>query len=159
EGGAHGPSLDYNPTFPTEGTSSITGLPMNPSQSDQIAAWERLRAKNAAAIDATSYRDWVPLAFTKDGSGVNADTMSCNDFYVRPAGSPQFGVTQLQPFDLAAPAKPPSAVAIVGAAETVYGNASSMVLAGRAYTDPWVLRQSYVPTVAGNGTPGNGTPV
>ncbi len=60
-------------------------------------------------------------------------------------------MTQIQAFDLDAPEQAPKAVAIVGAAETVYGNTSSIVLAGRAYTDPWLVRQSYAPSVGVNG--------
>ena len=69
--------------------------------------------------------------------------MDCADFYMPTVGSTEFGMTQIQAFDLDLPTEPPRAVAIVGAAETVYGNASSLVLAGRAYTDPWLIRQSY----------------
>jgi hypothetical protein len=141
EGGAHGPTLDYNPVLSS--TVSSTGQYVAPSQDEQVAAWEALRTKNLAAIDATSYRDWVPVGFSKDASGVHADSLDCSDFYTPTVGSTQFGMTQIQAFDLDLPTEPPRAVAIVGAAETVYGNAGSMVLAGRAYTDPWLVRQSY----------------
>ena len=141
EGGAHGPVLDYNPVISSSVSSN--GTPVMPPQWEQIAAWERLRTKNAAAIAATSYSDWVPVGFTKDAKGVQASTMDCSGFYVPDAGSTEFGVTQIQAFDLDQAAEAPRGVAIVGAAETVYGNASSMVLAGRAYQDPWLVRQSY----------------
>jgi hypothetical protein len=78
--------------------------------------------------------------------------MSCSDFYMPSVGSTEFGMTQIQAFDLDLPSEPPRSVAIVGAAETVYGNASSLVLAGRAYVDPWLWQQSY----AYNSTAGNG---
>ncbi|MEI9949804.1 MAG: beta-propeller domain-containing protein [Pseudomonadota bacterium] len=141
EGGAHGPTLDYNPVFPTQ--TSTTGQYQPPSQADQVAAWEALRSKNQAAIDRTSFSDWVPLSFAKDPSGVHAGSMDCGDFYVPTVGSTEFGMTQIQALDLDVPTEPPHAVAIVGAAQTVYGNATSMLLAGRAYTDPWLIRQSY----------------
>jgi hypothetical protein len=140
EGGAHGPSLDYNPIFPQ---GSKTEPYQAPSQAEQTAAWEALRTKNLAAIDATTYNDWVPVSFTKDQNGVHAGSQACADFYVPTVGSTEFGMTQIQAFDLDLPTEAPRAVAIVGAAETVYGNADSMVLAGRAYTDPWLWRQSY----------------
>jgi hypothetical protein len=153
EGGAHGPVLDYNPAIASDVTSP-NGVPVAPTQDEQIAAWERLRAKNEAAIARTSYEDWVPAGFTKDANGVRASTMECSGFYVPTAGSTEFGVTQLQAFDLDAPAEAPRAVAILGAAETVYGNAGSMVLAGRAWEDPWTLRQSYgAPPAAGASAP------
>ena len=162
EGGTHGPSLQYYPDF-SQGSTSSTGVPVSPTQQDQILAWQNLEAKNESAIAATSYSDWVPVSFTKDASGVKAGTMACNDFYVPTAGSTEFGVTQIQAFDLDAPADAPGSVAIVGAAETVYGNETSMVLAGRAYTDPWVYRQqTLTPGVAtpnGTSTTGTTTPV
>jgi hypothetical protein len=154
EGGAHGPALQYSPASPSFGVSA-NGVPMSPAQTDQIAAWEQLRSTNESAIAATSYLDWVPTAFTKDANGVEAKPMACGDFYVPQAGSTEFGVTQLQAFDLNVPAQAPRAVAIVGAAQTVYGNEHSMVLAGRAYRDPWLMRQSY----AGNSLADGTTPV
>jgi len=157
EGGAHGPTLDYYPVFSAQ-KSGTTG----PSQAEQIAAWEALRAKNLATIDATQYTDWVPVGFTKDAAGAHAGSMDCSDFYMPTAGSTEFGITQIQAFDLDVPSEPPRAVAIVGAAETVYGNANSLVLAGRAYTDPWLLRQSYAyggPAVDGNGVAAPAIPV
>ena len=141
EGGAHGPALDYYPVFLNQ--TSSTGQYQAPSQDEQIAAWEALRSKNQAAIERTSYADWIPMSFTKDSSGAHAGSMDCADFYMPTVGSTEFGMTQIQAFDLDAPTEPPHAVAIVGAAQTVYGNTNSLVLAGRAYSDPWLIRQSY----------------
>ncbi|HET7539715.1 MAG TPA: beta-propeller domain-containing protein, partial [Polyangiaceae bacterium] len=157
EGGAHGPALDYNPVLSSKVSS--TGQYIAPTQDEQIAAWEALRTKNLAAIDATSYRDWVPVSFSKDGNGVHAGSLDCAEFYTPTVGSTQFGMTQIQAFDLDLPSEPPRAVAIVGAAETVYGNANSMVLAGRAYTDPWLVRQSYAYSAAVNDAGGTSQPV
>ena len=141
EGGGHGPTLDYNPVFPSH--TSATGQYQAPSQDEQIAAWEALRTKNLAAIAGTSHSDWVPVSFAQDSSGAHAGSLDCANFYVPTAGSTEFGMTQIQAFDLDLPNEPPRSVAIVGAAETVYGNANSMVLAGRAYADPWLYRRSY----------------
>ena len=149
EGGAHGPALQYYPEYPAQGVSSNAGLGA-PTQADQIEAWEQLRRKNETAIAATSYLDWIPTAFTLDDRHVEAQPLACSSFYVPPAGSTEFGVTQIQAFDLNAPAEAPHAVAILGAAETVYGNANAIVLAGRAYADPWLMRQTaYTPSLAG----------
>ena len=157
EGGTHGPTLEYSPTLPNKVSS--TGQYQPPTQDEQIAAWETLRSKNLAAIDATSYSDWVPVSFTKDGGGVHAGSMDCANFYMPGVGSTEFGMTQVQAFDLDLPSQPPSSVAIVGAAETVYGNANSLVLAGRAYVDPWLWRRSSYPTTDANGMPTPSAPV
>ncbi len=136
EGGAHGPVLDYSSAYsssPSQGTST----------DQQVAAWEEVRAKNQAAIQATSYEDWVAAGFEKTAGGMQTAPAGCGDYYVPTTGSTEFGMTQIVAFDLAAPSQPARSVSIVGAAQTVYGNASSMVLAGRAYTDPWVWQQYY----------------
>ncbi|MEO6602378.1 MAG: beta-propeller domain-containing protein [Polyangiaceae bacterium] len=142
-GGAHGPALDYNPVFPSQ---PATGSYQPPATDAQVAAWEALRTKNQATIAATTYSDWVPIGFTKTADGVQVGSMACGDFYLPSAGSTEFGITQIQAFDLDAASQAPSSVAIVGAADTVYGNASSMLLAGRAYADPWLIRQNYAAT-------------
>jgi len=132
EGGAHGPQLDYNAN-PTAGADDNA----------RIGAWEDLRAKNAAAIAATTYADWIPEAFTKDAAGVHATPTGCGDFYIPTTGTTEFGMTQIVALDLDAADAPPRGSAIVGAVETVYGNADTMVLAGRAYCDPWLTRRQY----------------
>lgn len=145
EGGAHGPSLAYNPVFPSSSGPS-NGPFVNPSQlpdNDRIAAWEAVRAQNNALIAATTYADWVPSAMTKDASGIRATPAACTDFYVPTSGTTEFGMTQIEAIDLDAPAAPPRSAAIVGAVETVYGDATTMVLAGRAYADPWAMRMAY----------------
>ena len=153
-GGAHGPALDYNPVFPSQTSSS--GQYQAPSKEAQVAALEALRVKNDAAIEKTSYSDWVPVGFSKEAQGVQAQSIACADFYLPTAGSTEFGMTQIQAFDLDAPTEPPRSVAIAGAAETVYGNANSLVLAGRSYMDPWLSFQSYpasTTTVDGSALP------
>jgi hypothetical protein len=135
QGGAHGPVLDYAPVYSADPSGS-------PDDAAIIRAWEALRVKNQAAIDRTTYADWVPQSFIKADGGVTAVSTACADFYVPTEGSTEFGMTELVTFDLAAPARAPSMLAIVGSAEIVYGNASSMVVASNAYVDPWSLRQA-----------------
>jgi uncharacterized secreted protein with C-terminal beta-propeller domain len=134
QGGAHGPQLDYAPVYATGNGA--------PTDAQQIQAWEALRVKNQAAIERTGYTDWVPLSFTKAEGGVQAATTACADFYVPTEGSTEFGMTELVTFDLAAPARAPSTLSIVGSAEIVYGNESSIVVASNAYVNPWSLRQA-----------------
>ena len=145
-GGAHGPTLDYDFYSKMTTTTNVDGTTTSPSTEDQIAALESLRVKNQQAIDATSYSDWLPLGFSKNEAGVEVNPTACNDFYVPTAGSTEFGMTQLAAFDLDAPSEPPQSVSILGETQTVYGNAGSMVLAGRAYVDPWTLRSAITVT-------------
>jgi hypothetical protein len=146
DGGAHGPALEYWPTYsstlPSAGTSDVPQSGQ-PTQADQIAAWEALRAKNDALIAATSYTDWVPTAFTKDGDQIAATATQCSDYYVPTAGTTELGMTQIESIDLAAPTSPPRTTTIVGTVSTVYGNAESLVLASQAYVDPWIMRSAY----------------
>lgn len=138
QGGGHGPVLDYNPAVNTASSANDAA-----SKEARIAALEALRTKNEATLGATTYSDWVPVAFTKEAAGVRAEATACADFYIPSAGSTEFGMTQIAAFDLDRPSAPPRSLAIVGAADTVYGDATSMVLAARAYTDPWILRRSF----------------
>jgi hypothetical protein len=158
-GSAHGPSLAYSPTLPAptlvpgpNGSSSY----MQPTQDEQVAAWEALRATNGALIDQTTYADWVPSAFVKKGSQVGASPAACADFYIPTVGSTDFGVTEIESIDLNAPSDPPRAAVILGSVSTVYGNTGSLVLASEAYVDPWTVRQAYAlstPTATGSAQP------
>jgi uncharacterized secreted protein with C-terminal beta-propeller domain len=141
-GGAHGPVLDYDGYSKITSTTNADGTVTPPTTEDQVLVWESLRAKNQQAIDATDYTDWLPVGFSKSQTSVEVNAATCNDFYVPSAGSTEFGMTQLAAFDLDAPNEPPQSVSILGETQTVYGNADSMVLAGRAYTDPWIWRSS-----------------
>lgn len=138
QGGGHGPALDYNPVVQLGSTTNDAA-----AKEARIQALEALRTKNEASIAATSYEDWVPVSFTKDGDTVQAQSTPCADFYIPGAGSTEFGMTQIAAFDLDEPSSPPRSLAIVGAADTVYGDATAMVLAARAYTNPWVLQRNY----------------
>jgi hypothetical protein len=144
-GGAHGPALSYSPASPPP---SADGSYVAPTEDQQVAAWEALRRSNAELIAKTTYADWLPYAFVKTGGQVTASMPSCSDFYVPGAGTTDFGLTQIESFDLGAPAQAPTVVAIVGSAETVYGNDEAMVLAAEAFPDPWVQMQSYGAPVA-----------
>jgi hypothetical protein len=152
EGGAHGPTLKYSPDYSNR--TGPNGQYVAPTNSEQIAAWEALRGTNEAAIAATTYADWIPQAIKKDGGSVAAAPASCTDFYVPSKGTTEFGMTQVVAFDLATPADAPRASTIVGAVDTVYGDANAMVLAGRAYIDPWTTRRLYgYPSTPGSTPP------
>ncbi|MDP9000518.1 MAG: beta-propeller domain-containing protein, partial [Myxococcota bacterium] len=145
-GGAHGPALVYSPVFPpgrtttgANGSSQYTP----PTQRDEIAAWEALRTTNEGLIAATTYADWIPLAFTKNGAQIDVNPTACGDFYVPTAGTTDFGMTQIESLDLNLPDQPPRATAIVGSVSTVYGNLGALVLASKAYVDPWTMQRAY----------------
>ncbi len=166
-GGGHGPVLTYSPDFSQSTPDATTpvgsgkGQPqpqpqpqpyVAPTTDAQIAAWETLRGKNLAIIANTTYADWVPTSFVKNGATVTATPTQCADFYVPTAGTTESGMTQIESIDLDAPDALPRATTILGSASTVYGNASAMVLASHAYVDPWVLRQAYPPPVPNAGS-------
>jgi|CZKU01.1.fsa_nt_gi hypothetical protein len=151
-GGAHGPTLLTYPEQPvvkTMTTPDGTVWTSSPGADEYVNAWEQVRAENNRRIDATTYTDWVPLGFTKDGSTVTAAPTACDAFYVPPAGTTDFGVTTLETFALDAPTTPPQATAILGSATTVYGNDEAMVLAMQAYQDPWLIQNAYTSNAAG----------
>ncbi len=155
-GGAHGPALVYTPTFPSTVTDGGATTYVAPTEDEQVAAWEALRRTNEDLIARTTYADWVPYAFAKTGGQITASSAPCADFYLPTAGTTDFGMTQIESLDLAAPGAPPTVAAIVGSVSTVYANDRSLVLAAEAYVDPWLERESYAGS-AGPVTLSNGT--
>ena len=154
-GGAHGPAISYSPQFPMATTfTNPSGSTQTPTPDQQIAAWEALRAANEALIDQTTYADWVPDAFIKNGSQVIVNPTACQNFFVPPAGTTDFGMTQIESLDLGAPSAPPRQTDILGSVSTVYENASSMVLANQAYADPWNTLTASFPVATGTGVNG-----
>jgi hypothetical protein len=129
-GGTHGPQLRYWPDW--SGRYAGMGTYTPPSQDEQIAALEKLRAENEKAIAATQISDWLPFTFARSGQGVTASLGQCSDYWVPEDGSTQFGFTQIAALDLDAPAEP-KVTSIVGAVDTVYSNTDTMVLAARAW--------------------------
>jgi len=123
-GGGHGPTLDFSwsGSYPT-------------TADEAIAALEEVRARNTKIIQATTSDTWVPYSFTKKGDAVTANTTACEDYYTPDAGTTQYGLTQIESFDLAAPANAPRGTAVVGAANTVYATADSMYVAGQAWLE------------------------
>ena len=103
---------------------------------EMIAALEQLRSENLAAINASQLTDWLPYTFVKNGAAVNAQRVACEDFYVPTAGSTESGLTEVASLDLSDPAATPKETAILGRADTVYGNADTLYLATHAWVEP-----------------------
>ncbi len=101
-----------------------------------IGELEQLRAHNHGKIDASQLGDWLPYTFVKNGGAVTAKTVACEDFYVPTAGSTASGLTEVATIDLDNPAADPRETVILGRADTVYANASTMVLAAHAWVEP-----------------------
>lgn len=137
-GQAYGPKLAYS----TYDLAIQSG--QDPSQvyandktgTQVIAELEQLRAYNHGKIDASQLSDWLPYTFVKNGAGIAAKTVACEDFYVPTAGSTESGITEVAAIDLANPSADPRETAILGRADTVYANAGKMVLAAHAWIEP-----------------------
>lgn len=127
-GGAYAPELEYWPQDP--------GLDWSDT-SDVEDAYERVRARDLAKIDASTWQDWVPARLEKNGAKVTAQTVACTDVLLPTTGSTEYGLSQLVSFDLDAPAAAPSDLAIAGAVDVVYGNDSTMILAQRGWRSGW----------------------
>lgn len=127
-GAAYGPQVQTYPSF------EDGNYPQN--EADMIAALEALRAKNTAIIVGATAADWLPYRFVKSGTTVTASQLSCDQFYVPGPGSTQYGMTQVQSFNLESP-ETLSGVGIVGATDTVFSTADTMYLAARAWQDPY----------------------
>ena len=77
--------------------------------------------------------DFVPYRFKRDGGAVTTLDAQCDGYWVPTAGSSEYGLTQVETFDLADASSAVRETAIVGAVQTVYANASTMVLAGQSF--------------------------
>jgi hypothetical protein len=158
QGNSYGPALKYGiydlippSSCSTPAYDPNTGAPP-PDESPQpctdnspktgtatIALLEKLRATNHGIIDASVITDWLPYTFVRQGGGVSASTTQCQDFYVPTTGSTESGITEVSTLDLADPTGTPRETAILGRADTVYGNADSLYVASRAYVEPPVV--------------------
>jgi hypothetical protein len=144
QGGAHGPDLAYWP-------ESTTDAALPATKEEWVEAFEALRRKNAAAIDASVAADWLPYVMARQANGVSAAQMPCGDFYVPTAGSTEYGLTTVASIDLGAPDDPPRTAGILAQVDTVFATEGAMYLAARAWDSPAVL------VMASNGTSGSGS--
>ncbi len=126
---AHGPAVASYPEF-ANGVYPQTAA-------DWKTAYEMLRVKNTILLNSSKYTDWVPYQFERTGGAVTASTLACTDFYVPTAGSTAAGLTQISSLNLGALNEVAKNTAILGSADTVYANSSSLYLAGRAWNDPY----------------------
>lgn len=142
QGYQYGPTLKYgiHELYPQtafdDGSGTKAESPYPKTGTEAIAALEQLRSENAAILGASQLSDWLPYTFVKNGSAVSAQTVACEDFYVPTAGSTESGLTEVASLDLTDPAAPPQETAILGRADTVYGNADTLYLAAHAWVEP-----------------------
>ncbi|MDC0679597.1 beta-propeller domain-containing protein [Sorangium atrum] len=123
-GGAHGPALPYWPSGLTEYPETAEAW---------TAAFEQLRAENAAIIEDAPLSTWLPYRFEKQGEAVELLDASCSDFYVPEAGTTSYGLTQIESIDLADLAATPESTSIVGATDTVYASHDALYVAARSW--------------------------
>lgn len=147
------PPPDYKPT-PCEDPGPKTGT-------ETIALLEKLRASNHTVIDASTLEDWLPYSYVRQNGAVSASRTACQDFYVPTTGSTESGITEVSTLDLADPTAAPRETAILGRADTVYGNADTLYIAAHAYVeppfvwyDPWAPNGGVVGSSSGGNTSG-----
>ncbi|MDF2691805.1 MAG: hypothetical protein K0S65_188, partial [Labilithrix sp.] len=145
--------------MPGTTTTTPTTDPYPKTGTEMIAALEQLRSQNLATINGSQLSDWLPYTFVKNGNAVSAQTVACEDFYVPTAGSTESGLTEVASLDLSDPAAAPQETAILGRADTVYGNADTLYLAAHAWVEPpfmWSDGDSVA--TSGGGSGGVATP-
>lgn len=127
QGGAHGPSdLQYWPQDPSLSTPAA-----------YKAAFEQLRNQNIAKIAATTLEDWLPYEMHRQGEDIVAKLPACESFYVPTAGTTEHGLVQIRSLDWTAPTQV-HGISIVGRADQIYANESSMYLAATAWSQGYV---------------------
>jgi hypothetical protein len=149
QGYAHGPKLLYGvyELYPQPQYDPNTGAQIGPTPtypqtgSAMITDLEKLRTENLTRIQNSKLDEWLPYTFVKNGGGVSATTVACEDFYVPTAGSTESGITEVASLDLADPAATPKETAILGRADTVYGSSDTLYLAAHAWVEPPIAWQ------------------
>ncbi len=87
-----------------------------------------LVAKQEAGIRQITHGDWLPRTFVREEAELGHESLSCEAFYLPAAGSTTAGVTFVAELDLAALDADTDDVAVLGLADTLYENASKVVL-------------------------------
>jgi hypothetical protein len=151
----YGPQLKYGvgevlTPSPANGGSSQT-FQYPETGTAMISALEQLRSENLSIIAGSQLEGWLPYTFVRNGGAVSAQTVACEDFYVPTAGSTEGGLTEVASIDLSNPAAPPRQTAILGQAQTVYGNADTLYLAASAWSEPPFVWSSPISGVGSSG--------
>lgn len=101
---------------------------------EAVARLEIVRTRLHASVNATSYRDWLPVSFVRSGSNTPvSDAVACSDMYFPQVATTQAGITQVHALDLANVSAGVQSTGILGNTDVVYGNAGELVLASRAW--------------------------
>jgi hypothetical protein len=89
-----------------------------------------IAADNKAAIATITADAWVPHVFWKQNAGASAVAvpMPCDDFYIPKSGGGSLGVTYVADIDLTKLGASPQGIAILGTADTMYQNGTTLVL-------------------------------
>lgn len=117
-----------------------SGRPIAEIPSEEIDALvqekltEVLLADAEDSIDAISHRDWLPRTFERNDGTLSAATLPCQSFYIPASGSTSAGVTFVAQLDIASLQHGPNDVAMLGLADTMYENASKVVLSSRYWS-------------------------
>jgi hypothetical protein len=92
-----------------------------------------IASDNRAVIASLSAERWVPNAFLKRNGGTMpiALPLPCDDFFIPATGSGSIGVTYVADIDLTKLGQAPQGIAILAKADTMYQNASALVLAAQ----------------------------
>jgi hypothetical protein len=142
QGYQYGPTLKYGiydlPAYAVkdDGSGNYQNNNNPKTGTEMITALEQLRSENRAILNASQISDWLPYTFVKNGNAVSSQTVACEDFYVPTTGSTESGLTEVASLDLSDPAAMPKETAILGRADTVYGNSDTLYLAAHAWVEP-----------------------
>ncbi len=92
----------------------------------QVDDW---RDRLVTAIDKTQISDWVPVDHERINGHIVDAMPRCVDFYAPPPALTAYGLTNVVSFDLTDPKSALGGAIVLGNADTVYANDSTLVLA------------------------------
>jgi len=96
----------------------------------QVDLW---RDRVVAAVKQTKLSDWLPTEREIIDGRLTEPARRCTDFYAPSPGLTNYGLTNIVSFDIADPASKLGGAIVLGAADEVYSNESSLLLAHRDY--------------------------
>ena len=96
----------------------------------QIAAF---RERTVASILATELDDWLPQAVERVDDELVALERDCANYYIPAPGLVSYGMTSVVEFSMAADDGPIGGAMVLGNADEVYSNATTLVVAHRDY--------------------------
>lgn len=127
----YGPSIEYVDAWGREHPQSAID--------EQVDVW---RDRTIASVRNTELGDWLPIERERKDGELTKPTYRCGDFYLPPAGLTDYGLTNIVSFSIDDPRSKLGGAVVLGAADDVYSNETTLLLVHR----DWRWQQQLIET-------------